>query len=216
MEVLKIEGGDDTPSVVLDKENGLFEISGRSIPEDILQFYNPVLDWLDGYAKEPLPQTVFNFKLEYYNTASSRMLLDILLKLEDMYKDGTDVMVKWYYPHNDGDIEDGGRDYFELVKVPHEILPMVVSPHHVVKKPVSEVEEEIPELPEEALELSSGGLKCPFCGSENVSVTDDNNFAQKVADIFMSILGSKQDESREIFYKCEVCGKKWNDNQEKK
>ena len=52
MEVIKIKGTDDTPTVILDKENGIFEISGRSLPEDVTTFYEPILSWLDDYQEE--------------------------------------------------------------------------------------------------------------------------------------------------------------------
>ena len=84
MEVIKIIGTDDTPNVTLDPENEIFEISGRSLPEDVAAFYEPILDWIDLYAEEALAKTVFNFKLVYFNTASSKLILDILLKLEEM------------------------------------------------------------------------------------------------------------------------------------
>ncbi len=120
MQAIKIKGTDDTPNVILDKDNGIFEISGRSLPEDVAAFYEPILEWLDEYAEEPLDKTVFNFKLEYFNTASSKLLLDVLLKLEDMYDDGKDVMVRWHYPDDDEDMEEAGEEYADIVEVPFE------------------------------------------------------------------------------------------------
>ena len=76
MEVIKIKGTDDTPTIILDKESGIFEISGRSLPEDVTTFYEPVLNWLDEYQEEANPKTVFAFKLVYFNTASSKLILD--------------------------------------------------------------------------------------------------------------------------------------------
>jgi hypothetical protein len=120
MQAIKIKGTDDTPNVILDKDNGIFEISGRSLPEDVAAFYEPILEWLDEYAEAPLDKTVFNFKLEYFNTASSKLLLDVLLKLEDMYDDGKDVMVRWHYPDDDEDMEEAGEEYADIVEVPFE------------------------------------------------------------------------------------------------
>lgn len=215
MEVLRVEGGEDRPEVILDKENNIFEISGRSIPEDVTEFFNPILDWLDVYAQEPLEETVFNFKLEYYNTASSRLLLDVLLKLEDIYKDNHKVFVNWYYPQNDGDIEDGGKDYFELVKIPHAILPREV----VTAKPqqTEPVEQTVSEPVVSAVETEEKKQqepekpKCPFCGSEKIEKIEESNFVQKVAGVFKSLIGSKSEESGQYVYKCGDCGKKWDE-----
>ena len=120
MRVIKIQGSDDTPKVILDADNNTFEISGRSLPEDVVAFYDPILEWLDEYAQNPLEKTVFNFKLEYFNTASSKLLLDVLLKLEDMYDAGHDVLVKWHYPDDDEDMEEAGEEYADIVEEPFE------------------------------------------------------------------------------------------------
>jgi hypothetical protein len=120
MEVIKIKGSDDTPTVILDAENGIFEISGRSLPEDVAAFYEPIIDWLDEYAENPNPKTVFDFKLEYFNTASSKLLLDVLLKLEDMVNNDHEVLVRWHYPDDDEDMEEAGEEYADIVDVPFE------------------------------------------------------------------------------------------------
>ena len=120
MEVIKIVGTDDTPSVTLDVANEIFEISGRSLPEDVAVFYEPILDWIDRYSEEATGKTIFNFKLVYFNTASSKMILDILLKLEEMHEAGKDVLVRWHYPEDDEDMEEAGEEYSDIVDVPFE------------------------------------------------------------------------------------------------
>ena len=120
MEVIKIKGTDDTPNIILDKDNGIFEISGRSLPEDVTTFYEPVLNWLDDYQEEAIDKTVFAFKLVYFNTASSKLILDILMKLEEMHENGKEVLIKWYFPEDDEDMEEAGEEYADIVDVPFE------------------------------------------------------------------------------------------------
>jgi len=120
MEVIKILGTDDTPNVIFDLENDVFEISGRSLPEDVTAFYEPLINWLDEYAEDPKESTVFSFKLVYFNTASSKLILDILMKLEEIHEDGKEVLVKWYYPDDDEDMEEAGEEYADIVSVPFE------------------------------------------------------------------------------------------------
>jgi len=122
MEVIKIQGTDDTPSVIFDAQNKIFQISGRSMPEDVTAFYDPLLEWLDEFAEEVNEKVVFEFKLEYFNTASSKLLLDILLKLEEMYEDGKEILVKWYYNEDDEDMEEAGEEYADIVEVPIELV----------------------------------------------------------------------------------------------
>ncbi|HNS30551.1 MAG TPA: DUF1987 domain-containing protein [Tenuifilaceae bacterium] len=120
METIKIMGTDDTPTVILDAENDIFEISGRSLPEDVTAFYDPILNWLDEYAANSNPKTIFTFKLVYFNTASSKLLLDILMKFEEMRENGLDVLIKWYYPEDDEDMQEAGEEYADIVDVPFE------------------------------------------------------------------------------------------------
>jgi hypothetical protein len=120
METIKIQGTEDTPKVILDKEKEIMEISGRSLPEDVASFYEPVLTWLDEYAQSPNKKTVFNFKLVYFNTASSKLLLDILMKLEEIHEAGNDVLIRWHFPEDDEDMEEAGEEYADIVDVPFE------------------------------------------------------------------------------------------------
>jgi len=105
MKSLRIEGTKTTPSVILDPNpnNPIFEISGMSISDDLFNFYNPIYIWLEEYFKNPLPKTIFDFKLEFFNTASSKYLLDILIKLEDMKDERHKVKIRWHYPDDDDD-----------------------------------------------------------------------------------------------------------------
>jgi len=122
METIKIQGTEDTPKIILDAENEFLEISGRSLPEDVSSFYEPVLNWLSEYAENPKKKTVFNFKLTYFNTASSKLLLDILMKLEEMHEKGQDVLIRWHYPEDDEDMAEAGEEYADIVDVPFEQL----------------------------------------------------------------------------------------------
>lgn len=122
MEVIKILGTDDTPGITLDAQNEIFEIAGRSLPEDVASFYDPVLNWLNEYAESPNKKTNFNFKLTYFNTASSKVLLDILMKLEEIHEAGHEVLVKWYSPDDDEDMQEAGEEYADIVDVPFEQL----------------------------------------------------------------------------------------------
>ncbi|OFY63169.1 MAG: nuclear pore complex subunit [Bacteroidetes bacterium RBG_13_42_15] len=120
METIKIQGTEDTPKIILDAENEVLEISGRSLPEDVSSFYEPVINWLNEYAEKPNKKTVLNFKLTYFNTASSKLLLDILMKLEELHEKGHDVLIRWHYPEDDEDMEEAGEEYADIVDVPFE------------------------------------------------------------------------------------------------
>jgi len=120
MDVIKIKGTDDTPNVILDAQNNIIEFSGRSLPEDVATFYAPIIEWIIQYAKTPNPKTNVVFKLEYFNTASSKMILDIFLKFEEINKDGHDVMISWYYQEDDEDMEEACDEYADIVEIPFQ------------------------------------------------------------------------------------------------
>jgi len=122
MEKLKIESTEDSPQIILDRESNILEISGRSLPEDVNTFYEPMMSWIEEYAKDPLDVTVFSFKLTYFNTASSKIILDILTHFEEMIEEGHEVMVRWHYPEEDEDMLEAGEEYSEMVDVPFEMV----------------------------------------------------------------------------------------------
>ena len=111
----------DTPSVILDADRGIFEISQMSLPEDAVDLYAPILSWLREYAQDPNPDTVFNMKLEYFNTASSKQLIQVLLILQEMEK-RSNVLVKWFYKEIDEDMLSLGEEYKQIMKVPFELI----------------------------------------------------------------------------------------------
>jgi uncharacterized protein YkuJ len=122
MEPLDLKATNDTPRVLFDPDNNLFEISGRSLPEDVVTFYQPVLDWLDEYTRTPLKKTDFVFKYIYFNTATSKLVQDILTKLEHLKEKGSDVKVSWFYEQDDEDMLDLGIEFKENVNIAFEII----------------------------------------------------------------------------------------------
>jgi hypothetical protein len=116
MDSFNLEGTEDTPRIILDKKEGIFEISGRSLPEDATEFYKPVLDWITRYSTDPNHATDFVFKLDYYNTSSAKVILDLLYALEDI----EGIKVKWYFHDEDEDMEEAGQEFSELVEIPFE------------------------------------------------------------------------------------------------
>lgn len=120
MEPLKIEPTDETPQVILDANNNAFEFSGKSLPEDVLTFYNPVVEWLNQYAINPNPVSNFVFKMVYFNTASSKLILDIMMILDEIHENGNEVKILWHYMEDDEDMMEAGEEYADMLEVPFE------------------------------------------------------------------------------------------------
>ncbi|MDA3866133.1 MAG: DUF1987 domain-containing protein [Salinivirgaceae bacterium] len=122
MDPIKIEGTPKTPTVIFDSEKGSIEIKGRSIPENSIEFYKPLVDWLEGYIKNPKELTQVNIQLEYFNTSSSKCILDVFKKLESIYKGGNEVVINWHYEEDDEDMLEAGEDYQSIIKVPFKMM----------------------------------------------------------------------------------------------
>ncbi|HNX84004.1 MAG: DUF1987 domain-containing protein [Bacteroidales bacterium] len=125
MEPIIIEGTPKTPSIKFDTQDGVFEIKGRSIPENSVEFYKPLNEWLDQYMQTPLDKTVVNIRLEYFNTSSSKCILDVFKRLEAIHRSKHDVEINWFYEEDDEDMLEAGEDYDSIIKVPFKMIEIV-------------------------------------------------------------------------------------------
>ncbi len=122
MEKYEIKGSPKTPTITFDLVQGEMEISGRSIPENSIDFYRPLLDSIDKYSSIAKPVTTVNIKLEYLNTASSKCILDVFRKLETIHKAGSAIIVNWYYEDDDDEMLEAGEEYSFSVSVPFKMV----------------------------------------------------------------------------------------------
>jgi len=113
MEKILLKGTFETPSVLLDNETGNLEFSGRSLPEDTTSFYRPIMSWIEEYLVNPRENTSIAIKLEYFNTATSKVILNMLSKFE---KTGN-VTVYWFHYEEDEDMLESGKEFQELVNL---------------------------------------------------------------------------------------------------
>jgi uncharacterized protein YxeA len=120
MKKLSIEAQDNTPSVVLDKENSLLEIRGYSFPDDAYAFYAQIIDWFKEYVKDPNTNTKVDFK--YVNSTSSKYINDILKKLDGINEAGKNTTVDWLFDTDDEDIQQLGITLKEFHKLPINVL----------------------------------------------------------------------------------------------
>ncbi len=122
MENFHIDGSAKTPTINFDGETGVLEFKGRSIPENSVEFYAPINEWLENYKASPRKSTIVDMKLEYFNTSSSKCILDFFKRLEAMNGKGTEVLVNWYFEREDEDMAEAGEDYEAIVELPFKII----------------------------------------------------------------------------------------------
>jgi len=127
MEPIHIPMSPKTPLVNFNSDAGKLELKGRSIPENSIEFYNPVFKWIDDYSLSPKEETELHIQLEYFNTSSSKCLLDILKKLQTLHQNNrTKAKVYWYYEEDDEDMLEAGDDYQAIIRVPFEMVKLDV------------------------------------------------------------------------------------------
>ncbi|MCC6399878.1 MAG: DUF1987 domain-containing protein [Flavobacteriales bacterium] len=122
MEPLIYEGTAKTPSIHFDAEAGRLELKGRSIPENSIDYYKPLIAWVDKYARAPRPSTVVHVQLEYFNTSSSKCILDLFKKLEAIRTQGNELAVHWHYEEDDEDMLEAGEDYQAIINIPFRMI----------------------------------------------------------------------------------------------
>ena len=112
MEPIHIDGTNRTPFVSLDP-SGKFRIRGRSIHENPSKFFDPLLEWVEYYLKNPMETTVVDIELEYFNSGSSRYILDILTLLTERIAN-SNLIINWYFEDGDDDLLERGQ-YYESI-----------------------------------------------------------------------------------------------------
>ncbi len=124
MNPLIIESSTETPEIILDKKTNTFVFKGKSLPENPIFFYKPVIKWLEDYINDPNPQTQVNFIMDYFNTSSSKIILDILKRFELIKKSGHDVTINWKFKEDDEDMLEAGEIYAERVNIDFNLIPI--------------------------------------------------------------------------------------------
>ena len=116
---------EDTPEVILDKEKALIELSGMSLPDDVKTFYEPILEWLEGYNNDPPAKgTQVNFKFHYLNSSSSKAIMEILSRIKKLYQKGHGLKINWYYLEEDEDMLETGEDFADIMELPVNLIPI--------------------------------------------------------------------------------------------
>ena len=116
MENLVIEGTKKTPEIQF-LSDGKLKISGRSIPEDPSKFYNTLLLWVYDYCNNLSPATVVDIDLEYFNSGSSKYILQLLRELKVASDKGNEIKINWYYEEGDDDILERGEYYASILEI---------------------------------------------------------------------------------------------------
>jgi hypothetical protein len=128
MEKLIISPTVFTPRVILDHEEHFIVIEGESRPQDVREFYMPILEWMNDFSETVLtsddnskPVTA-NFNFNYFNSGSAKCILDICKILAKLRSDNIVVSARWHYVKGDDDMLEAGMEMAQIVKLPFEFI----------------------------------------------------------------------------------------------
>ncbi len=114
-----------TPEFVINSKEGIIRMKGKSIMEDSHKFYEPILEKLDWYISHAPDKTQVTVRFDYFNTTSSKYLLEIFRRIEDLKNKNKNVTVFWYYEMDDLDMKYCGEDYRMMLKVPFKMIEVL-------------------------------------------------------------------------------------------
>jgi hypothetical protein len=113
----------DKPFVHFKADSGECEIAGESFPEKTAEFYDKLVSWLKQYMEEIKGPIDLSIRLSYFNTSSSKRILEILILLQKYSETGGEVGCRWHYDPEDLDMEEDIEDLKVISKLSLEMVP---------------------------------------------------------------------------------------------
>lgn len=123
MKELRIAPTKTSPEIILNPD-GIVKIRGRSIHENVTDFFAPVEDWISGYILMPAEVTCVDLNLEYFNSASAKVFIHLLQKITYVSLKHKKFIINWYYEDGDEDIYERGEYFASVLDVPFHFIKL--------------------------------------------------------------------------------------------
>lgn len=124
MESLFIEGTKSSPAIAFNGASGILEISGESYPENSYEFFQPLITWLTRFSAHFKGSLVFNCRITYLNTGSTKSMMDIFDLFEERFRHGQEVSVNWFCDSDNDRAIETAEEFMEDVTFPFAIQPL--------------------------------------------------------------------------------------------
>jgi len=121
MNELRIPATKSSPEILLNPE-GMIRIRGRSIHEKMFDFFKPVEDWVNEYIKTPADVTCVDMRLEYFNSASAKILIQLFQKISHVQLKNKKFIINWYYEEGDEDVFERGEYFSSILNIPFNFI----------------------------------------------------------------------------------------------
>jgi hypothetical protein len=121
MQETKISPTKTSPEIILNP-NGIIKIRGRSIHENVADFFMPIEEWVSDYINDPAETTCVDINLEYFNSASAKAFIHLLQKITYVQLKNKKFIFNWYYENGDEDILERGEYFSSILDVPFNFI----------------------------------------------------------------------------------------------
>lgn len=123
LENLIIEPQPITPFVKFKSDQGLLLIKGKSMSEDALDFYAPIVTIVDNYLNQAEKLTCYLYFKEF-NLATAKSLFHLFKTLSEHHILGKRITINWFADWHNNEMLQTGIDYADIYDLKINILPI--------------------------------------------------------------------------------------------
>jgi len=110
---LDLEKTGSTPRILIDEEKKYMKIEGESYHENVIEFFRVITDWLENHFEAVCDGFVFDCEMVYFNSSTAKLLLNMLLHMDDCAEDGKIITVNWIATADNDIMIECGEDFSE-------------------------------------------------------------------------------------------------------
>jgi len=121
MQEVRIIPTKNSPEIIMNPD-GIIKIRGRSIHENVTEFFEPVEAWITEYIESPADVTCVDVSLEYFNSASAKIFITLFQKVTHVSLKHKKFIFNWYYEEGDEDILERGEYFSSVLDVPFNFI----------------------------------------------------------------------------------------------
>jgi hypothetical protein len=88
----------------------------------VTEFFKPVEKWISEYIENPAEVTCVDMNLEYFNSASAKVFIQLLQKITYVSLRDRKFVVNWYFEDGDEDILERGEYFASVLDIPFNFI----------------------------------------------------------------------------------------------
>jgi len=113
---LEKEKTTSTPYILVDEEKNYMKLEGRCFHENIGMLFMEIDQWLDTYLKNDFELFTFENKITYFNSSTTKVIYNMLMKLDDYAGKGKKIVVNWITTEDNEVMIECGEDFKEEIQ----------------------------------------------------------------------------------------------------